>query len=50
MKTTVSLKNVITTGDGIFKGWGTSLCWWANRVGGSEKLIKYMNDVKFYIQ
>lgn len=29
-----------TDGDGMgeFEGWGTSLCWWANRVGGSEKL------------
>ncbi|MBO5568602.1 MAG: hypothetical protein J6A79_06715 [Clostridia bacterium] len=23
---------------GIFEGWGTSLCWWANRIGYSDKL------------
>lgn len=28
------------TNNGIFEGWGTSLCWWANRVGFSEKLTK----------
>lgn len=22
-----------------FKGWGTSLCWWANRIGYSEKMV-----------
>ena len=29
-----------TNGDGLgeFEGWGTSLCWWANRIGYSEKL------------
>ena len=25
-------------GFGEFQGWGTSLCWWANRLGYSEKL------------
>ncbi len=46
-KITVSIKNQISTGDGIFKGWGTSLCWWANRVGGSEKLIRDAADLFF---
>ncbi len=46
-KTIVSITNQITTGDGIFKGWGTSLCWWANRVGGSEKLIRDAADLFF---
>lgn len=46
-KVTVSLNNRITTGDGIFKGWGTSLCWWANRVGHSERLIKDAADLFF---
>jgi len=29
-----------TNGDGLgeFEGWGTSLCWWANRLGYSETL------------
>lgn len=34
----ISLKNASTTNNGIFEGWGTSLCWWANRVGYSDKL------------
>lgn len=46
-KTTISLKNAVTTGDGIWKGWGTSLCWWANRVGGSEKMTKDAADLFF---
>lgn len=25
---------------GVFEGWGTSLCWWANRLGGSETLSR----------
>lgn len=24
----------------VFRGWGTSLCWWANRIGYSEKMVK----------
>ncbi|MBQ7116909.1 MAG: hypothetical protein IJN88_01715 [Clostridia bacterium] len=46
-KTTVSLNNQITTGDGSFKGWGTSLCWWANRVGGSKKLTRDAAELFF---
>ena len=31
-----------TNGDGLgeFEGWGTSLCWWANRIGYSEALTE----------
>lgn len=29
--------NIGRTNDGIFEGWGTSLCWYGNRIGGSEK-------------
>ena len=36
----LSLNNTSHTNDGVFEGWGTSLCWWANRVGFSEKLTK----------
>ena len=25
---------------GVFEGWGTSLCWWANRIGYSEVLSR----------
>ena len=36
----LSLNNTSPTNDGVFEGWGTSLCWWANRVGFSEKFTK----------
>lgn len=32
--------NASKTNNGIFEGWGTSLCWWANRIGFSKKLTK----------
>ncbi len=40
MKTVnISAKNFSKTNNGIFEGWGTSLCWYANRIGFSEKLV-----------
>ena len=33
--------------DGVFEGWGTSLCWWANRVGYSDSLAQQSADA-FY--
>ncbi len=33
--------------NGEFEGWGTSLCWWANRLGYSEKLTKAAADAFF---
>lgn len=29
--------NMSCTNGGVFEGWGTSLCWYGNRIGGSEK-------------
>ena len=26
--------------EGVFEGWGTSLCWWANRIGYSDTLAQ----------
>ena len=37
---TISTANTSKTNSGVFEGWGTSLCWWANRLGFSEKLIR----------
>lgn len=37
---TITTDNASETNGGIFEGWGTSLCWWANRVGFSEKLTR----------
>ncbi len=34
----ISTANASKTNSGKFEGFGTSLCWWANRVGFSEKL------------
>lgn len=33
-------ENLLQTNSGIFQGWGSSLCWWANRIGYSEELTK----------
>lgn len=37
---TVSPNNTYEINKGIFEGWGTSLCWWANRVGYSDSLAQ----------
>ena len=29
--------NASPINNGVFEGWGTSLCWYGNRIGGSEK-------------
>ncbi len=34
---TIDPMNIGRTNDGIFEGWGTSLCWYGNRIGDSEK-------------
>ena len=36
----IDINNSSPTNGGVFEGWGTSLCWWANRLGSSQKLIK----------
>ena len=33
--------------NGEFEGWGTSLCWWANRLGYSEALTQQAADAFF---
>lgn len=35
---TISPMNASTFNDGKFEGWGTSFCWWANRLGYSDSL------------
>ena len=39
-KIVVKKENVIKTNQGIFQGWGSSLCWWANRIGYSTALTE----------
>ena len=34
----VSMDNAVRTNDGRWEGWGTSLCWWSNRIGYNETL------------
>ena len=36
----VEKKNLITTNNGYWEGWGTSLCWWANRIGYNPNITK----------
>ena len=33
-------ENISKINGGVFEGWGTSLCWWANRLGYSHTLAK----------
>ncbi len=33
--------------NGVFEGWGTSLCWWANRVGYSDSLAEQTAELFF---
>ena len=33
--------------NGIFEGWGTSLCWWANRIGYSDVLAQKAAELLF---
>ena len=33
--------------DGKFQGWGTSLCWWANRIGYSDTLAQQAADLLY---
>ena len=40
----VSPYDVYDINGGKFEGWGTSLCWWANRVGYSDTLAQKAAD------
>ncbi len=43
---TITLKpNVVSPfNDGVFEGWGTSLCWWGNRTGFDAELTDNLTD------
>lgn len=43
----ISPLNMGTNNGGVFEGWGTSLCWWANRVGYSDSLSQQAADLFF---
>lgn len=44
---TITPQNMSKTNDGKFQGWGTSLCWWANRLGYSDELAQQAADLFF---
>ena len=46
-KIIVGITNRSVTNEGVFQGWGTSLCWWANRIGYSEKLAAEAAELFF---
>ena len=46
----VSMDNAIQTNGGYWEGWGTSLCWWANRLGYNETLTQNSADLFFDAQ
>ena len=43
----LSPKSIYAGNGGVFEGWGTSLCWWANRVGYSNSLAQQAADAFF---
>lgn len=43
----VSPDKSVSTNGGVFEGWGTSLCWWANRLGYSDTLAQLAVDAVF---
>lgn len=43
----ISPYNAYKINDGKFEGWGTSLCWWANRVGYSDSLSNQTAEAFF---
>lgn len=47
IKVVVSPSNMSKTNGGKFQGWGTSLCWWANRIGYSETLSQKAAELFF---
>lgn len=44
---TLSPLDTYAINGGVFEGWGTSLCWWANRVGYSDSLAQQAADTFF---
>lgn len=47
IKVTVSMENAIRTNDASWEGWGTSLCWWANRIGYDKTLTSKSAELFF---
>ena len=47
IKVTVSMDNAIMTNGSSWEGWGTSLCWWANRIGYDKTLTAKSAELFF---
>ena len=47
LRITLSPKNAVFTHGSVFEGWGTSLCWWANRIGYSDNLAQQAANLFF---
>lgn len=43
----VSPENFSTTNDGVFEGWGSSICWWGHRLGYSNTLCEKAAELFF---
>ncbi len=43
-------ENISSINNGIFEGWGTSLCWWANRIGYSNELSHQAAEAFFSLE
>ncbi len=43
----INFNNPSKSNNGIFQGWGTSLCWWANRIGYSPVLTEKCAELFF---
>lgn len=43
----ISPYNAYRINNGVFEGWGTSLCWWANRIGYSDSLSEKAAEAFF---
>lgn len=43
-------ENASKFNNGTFQGWGTSLCWWANRIGYSEALTEQATQAFFSLE
>lgn len=41
----LSFDNSITRNNSKWEGWGTSLCWWANRIGYNDNLTRKAADL-----
>lgn len=46
-KIILDMNNASKTNNGIFEGWGTSLCWWAHRIGYSTELTEQSAELFF---